>query len=182
MKLKRTNILSILSIVILSFSMTSCKKNKVGVWEVYRESGIFICCPNDKDAFYGGKEKVYWDNKSCNDLGYTSRGSTEASWFFVSPDGECKPGREGEFWNQYASSGGSGTLCTSSGGNSGTGSSDCSLSNYNGPEFDIQLDAQCKAAYVYDCQNNQQGVDAACANYESFQQQDPTIPDCPYCN
>jgi len=25
-------------------------------------------------------------------------------------------------------------------------------------------------------------VDAACANYESFQQQDPTIPDCPYCN
>lgn len=49
-------------------------------------------------------------------------------------------------------------------GGSGTGG--CGSSGYNGPEFDIQVDSQCKAAYAYKCAGNQQGVDAACAIYK----------------
>lgn len=67
-------------------------------------------------------------------------------------------------------------------GGSGNPDGNCSLDNYEGPEFDIQVDAQCKAAYIYECSGNQAGVDAACEIYRMWQAQNPNIPDCPYCN
>lgn len=67
----------------------------------------------------------------------------------------------------------------SSGDQGGAG---CSINNYNGPEFDIQIDGQCKAAFIYKCQGNEAGVRAACEIYRSWQQHQSGIPNCPYCN
>lgn len=53
---------------------------------------------------------------------------------------------------------------------------------YQGPDFDIQIDSQCKAAYAYKCQGNDQGVRAACDVYRGWQQHQSGIPNCPYCN
>lgn len=64
-------------------------------------------------------------------------------------------------------------------GGSGAG---CSISNYNGPEFDIQIDGQCKAAFIYQCVGNTEGVKAACEIYRNWQKHQPGIPNCPYCN
>ena len=160
-------IIEILSFVALTLSFSSCRQTELGVWEVYRDSGIFICSPEDADYSFGGKDKVYWLDKSCEDLGYTSKGSSEGSWHFTSPDGETTPGRNGAFWDKY--------------GGSQSGVS-CDASNYAGPEFDIQIDGQCKAAYAYKCAGNQTGVEAACSIYKDFQRQDSSIPNCPYCN
>lgn len=66
-------------------------------------------------------------------------------------------------------------------GENDAGGVDCS-GGYNGPEFDIQIDSQCQAAYAYACSGAQEGVDAACSLYKGFQSQDSSIPDCPYCN
>jgi hypothetical protein len=58
----------------------------------------------------------------------------------------------------------------------------CDLQNYAGPEFNTQFDSQCKAAYAYECAGNMEGVAAACAIYEQYQQQsNGQMPDCPYC-
>jgi hypothetical protein len=68
---------------------------------------------------------------------------------------------------------------------SGGGGGGCDLADYNGPEFDIQLDSQCKTAFLYDCAGEVQGVVTACALYESYRSlwQGPgSFPDCPYCN
>lgn len=67
-------------------------------------------------------------------------------------------------------------------GSGGSSSGNCGSSGYNGPEFDIQVDSQCKAAYAYLCAGNQQGADAACAIYRQWQEDDSSIPDCPYCD
>lgn len=64
----------------------------------------------------------------------------------------------------------------------GNGTGSCDENGYKGPEFDIQVDSQCKAAYFYECSGNAQGVAAACAVYKQWQQDDPSIPNCPYCN
>lgn len=53
---------------------------------------------------------------------------------------------------------------------------------YQGPDFDIQIDSQCKAAYAYRCQGNDAGVRAACEVYRGWQQHQSGIPNCPYCN
>jgi hypothetical protein len=65
--------------------------------------------------------------------------------------------------------------------NSGTGAVNCDLNNYDGPNFNIQIDSQCKTAYAYDCAGNADGVTLACALYKQYQDEDPSIPDCPYC-
>lgn len=61
------------------------------------------------------------------------------------------------------------------------GSSPCDLVNYNGPEFNTQIDAQCKTAYLYDCVGNEAGRAAACELYYSWDDGSPDFPDCPYC-
>jgi hypothetical protein len=69
-------------------------------------------------------------------------------------------------------------------GNTGGGSSsgiNCS-GGYQGPEFDIQIDSQCQAAFAYKCAGNTAGVTATCKIYNTYRQNDPKIPKCPYCN
>ncbi len=58
----------------------------------------------------------------------------------------------------------------------------CDIANYEGPIFNTQIDSQCQLAYVYNCEGNQEGVDAACEVYRFWQEQDSSIPDCPYCD
>lgn len=60
-------------------------------------------------------------------------------------------------------------------------SGNCS-EGYQGPQFDIQVDAFCKAAYAYQCDGNTQAVATNCQVYKDWQSQDSSIPDCPYCN
>jgi len=52
---------------------------------------------------------------------------------------------------------------------------------YQGPIFDPQVDSFCQAAYAQMCAGNQQGVDANCAIYKQFEEDNPGIPTCPYC-
>jgi len=68
-----------------------------------------------------------------------------------------------------------------SGGTNGDGSGNCDLSNYNGPNVNIQAGAQCQYAYVYACAGYQPGVDVACELYRQWQQDNPSLPDCTYC-
>lgn len=169
MSMGRTSVYLTCSVLFILLTSVSCRKTKIGVWEVYRESGIFICSPEDESYYFGGKEKEYFTDKSCKDLGYTVKGSSEADHHFTSPDGETKPGRNGAFWNKYGKSGGS---------SNGAG---CDLANYEGPEFNIQVDAQCKTAFLYDCAGNKEGVATACALYKEWDDGSGNFPDCPYC-
>jgi|GEM_PF-3434098 len=61
------------------------------------------------------------------------------------------------------------------------GSSSDACGDYKGPEFNIQIDSQCKTAQLYKCAGNADGVTVACALYKQWQDQDSSIPDCPYC-
>lgn len=53
---------------------------------------------------------------------------------------------------------------------------------YSGPEFDIQFDSQCKAAFYYQCVGETELMNIACDTYSSFQDDNPGMADCPYCN
>lgn len=64
---------------------------------------------------------------------------------------------------------------------SGGGDTPCDLAYYKGPEFNTQIDAQCKTAFLYDCVGNADGVAAACALYYQYDDGSPDFPDCPYC-
>ena len=76
----------------------------------------------------------------------------------------------------------------SNGGSGGDGGSsvDCDIANYDGPEFDIQVDSQCKAAYLYDCVGDTAARDAACHLYYEYGNAvwtgSGSLPDCRYCN
>lgn len=74
---------------------------------------------------------------------------------------------------------------SNNGGSSSGGGVNCDPANYNGPEFNIQVDGQCKLAYLYDCEGNIQGRDAACSIYydygESVWTGSGSLPKCPYC-
>ncbi|MEP4533410.1 MAG: hypothetical protein ABJ004_09995 [Cyclobacteriaceae bacterium] len=54
--------------------------------------------------------------------------------------------------------------------------------DYAGPEFNIQIDSQCKTAQLYLCAGNADGVTVACGLYKQYQAEDSSIPNCPYCN
>lgn len=72
-------------------------------------------------------------------------------------------------------------FCDDSGTVSGGGGGACS-SPYSGPTSDVQSSSFCKAAYNYKCAGDQQKVDANCAYYRQFQQDNPGLASCPYCN
>lgn len=157
--------------------LSSCYGDKIGVWEHHRTSeNIYVCYPEDDDYVIATSDRVYHTDKSCKDLGYTESGSSVGSWHFVSPSGENVPGKYGVFWDDYNANGG---------GSGGGGSASCDMSNYNGPEFNIQVDSQCKTAYLYDCQGMYSERDVACDLYyqwESSWQGSGSFPKCPYCN
>lgn len=70
-------------------------------------------------------------------------------------------------------------LSTTSGGGSGGGG--CS-GGYNGPTGDIQSDSFCQAAWNYRCNGQDAQADANCQIYQQLQDDNPGLPDCPYCN
>lgn len=63
---------------------------------------------------------------------------------------------------------------------------DCDIEDYDGPEFDIQVDSQCKMAYMYDCVGDIEARDATCKLYYEYGNSvwtgSGSLPDCPYCN
>jgi len=80
---------------------------------------------------------------------------------------------------------------TTSSGNGSGGSSGLSsdvpggCTEYSGPEFDIQIDAQCQAAWAYLCagySKDSDPVKTSCAIYKALQKDYPNAPNCPYCN
>ncbi|MES2639381.1 MAG: hypothetical protein V4850_07845 [Myxococcota bacterium] len=65
-------------------------------------------------------------------------------------------------------------------GDSGTGSDSCGA-GYAGPEYDVQSDSFCKAAYNYRCSGSDDEADANCAIYNQMEADNPGMPSCPYC-
>ncbi len=111
-------------------------------------------------------EVVYHAGASCPSLGYTV--ASDASFegrYTVEANDLSKPGPNGAFKDDVPVNN-QGSLCDN---------------EYDGPLFDTQIDSQCQAAYIYTCEDFQQGIDASCDIYRSFQANDPNIPDCPYC-
>ena len=60
----------------------------------------------------------------------------------------------------------------------------CGAEDYNGPDFNIQIDSYCKAAYAYDCAGQTSERDVYCDLYyevaSDFGYANP--PTCNYCN
>lgn len=142
---------------------TSCTEE--GACEVRIEANgyIYSCREGSNEnacSNSSGADRVFHEGKSCASLGYSYKNSSGA--YTAKPDDFRTPGKNGAFQG----SGGSAGLCTD---------------EYEGPEFDIQIDSQCKTAYAYACSGAQQGVDAACAIYKAYQKDNPSIPNCPYC-
>lgn len=163
-KIKRTVVLLVVSIMLLLFN-TSCEEE--GACEVKIEAnGYIYSCREEKTETFcsnypSSSESVFHEGKSCASLGYPYKSSTTDA-YTAKPDDFSTPGKDGAF--------------AGSSGSAGAGCDD-----YNGPTFDIQIDSQCQAAYAYSCSGVQQGVDAACAIYKSYQKNNPSIPNCPYC-
>ncbi|MBI1184825.1 hypothetical protein GC194_11160 [bacterium] len=121
----------------------------------------------------------HYSSESCKNLGYTEKGGSSVSWkdgdvYFISPDGANTPGSNG-----YYSGGGSSSGGSSSGG--GGGGANCDMSNYKGPEFNVQIDSQCKTAYLYDCAGETDHRDVACRLYYEWDDGSGSFPKCPYC-
>lgn len=148
----------------------SCEKE--GVCEVKIEANgyIYSCREGSTEETCNdssGVERVFHEGKSCASLGYPFKNSSGA---YTAEQGKYRtPGDNGAFQNDLNNTGSSGGVAGCSGG-------------YNGPTFDIQIDSQCQAAYAYKCAGSQQGVDATCAIYKTYQRNDPSIPNCPYCS
>lgn len=108
-----------------------------------------------------GVEKFFHEGASCASLGY-SYGESNGAWH-VSEDDWNTPGTGGVFKNDV----GGGLNCEG---------------GYDGPQFDIQIDSQCQTAFVYRCSGAEDAADAACSVYKAWQKDNPSIPNCPYCD
>lgn len=106
-------------------------------------------------------EVYHHPGKSCASLGYVYKTSNKAI-IHASEDGKS-PGANGSFTNESAGGG-------------------CAGGSYEGPLFDIQIDSQCQNAYAARCAGQDAVADASCSIYKSYQSNDSSIPDCPYCN
>ncbi len=176
----KTTLLSLSLLAGLLF-LTGCAKNQNGVCEMKwgTSNYKYYCQPEEQEYCSAGWER-YFESESCSDLGYTEKYDGEGGPIdgpvFVSPDGPSEPGENG-----YWATGTGGT-----GSQGGGGSGNCDLENYNGPEFDIQVDAQCKAAYMYDCIGDYTARDASCDLYYQYGNDvwigPGSLPECPYCN
>lgn len=166
----------IIGLTVLVATLVACEEKETGACEASYENWqgytLYTCKENEESDMCEGSKEHFWVDKSCANLGYTYFNSKNGN-FQIDENNNGIPGPYGE-WGDGTASGGS--------GGSGSGGGSCDASGYNGPEFDIQVDSQCKTAYYYDCIGNQQGVNAACAVYKQWQDDDSSIPDCPYCN
>ncbi len=173
---KKLNVITRTALAGLFFAITlgACVE-KTGTCESTYENWqgytLYTCEENVEEYLCEGSGDHMWEGSSCNDLGYSHYNPDNENWQYNSGNNGI-PGDHGAW--------GDGTGTGGSGGGGGTGS--CDASGYDGPEFDIQVDSQCKAAYYYECIGNSQGVAAACAIYAQWKQDNPDIPSCPYCD
>lgn len=154
----------------LAIIVMSCEKEGVCEIKIQANGYIYSCREGTTDEACNdssGVERVFHEGKSCASLGYPFKNSSGA--YTSQQDKLDKPGSNGAFQNDLNNPGGGGGVAGCSGG-------------YNGPTFDIQIDSQCQAAYAYKCAGSQQGVDATCAIYKTYQRNDSSIPNCPYCS
>ena len=163
--------LSLSILIIYSVFLFSCGEEE-GACEVKQPSatgGASYYCYNEVSSDLcgnlGGVEAVYHEGTPCTALGYTVASNADFEGrFTVEANDLSKPGVNGAFKDDVVVN--QGPNC--SGG-------------YGGPLFDTQIDSQCQVAFVYYCDGVQEGIDATCAIYRSYQENDPSIPDCPYC-
>lgn len=132
-------------------------KIKVSNYYIYscREGNTEETCSSST-----GAERVFHEGASCSSLGYAYSDGNGA--YTAEADSYRTPGSRGAYKDDLTTV----VNCT----------------GYDGPSFDIQIDSQCQTAYAYACSGYQPGVDAACAIYEAWQKDNPSIPDCPYCD
>jgi len=52
---------------------------------------------------------------------------------------------------------------------------------YAGPTADTQSSVFCQQAYALRCEGRDQDADDACRFYQQFEQENPSLPSCPYC-
>ncbi|MGE0589506.1 MAG: hypothetical protein AB7O48_13095 [Cyclobacteriaceae bacterium] len=164
----------LIALLFLSVVYLSCEEEERGACESeivnFQGFTLFICEEDEESELCEGSKDHFWKDKTCANLGYPYYNDTNKSWQAGSANNTI-PGAYG-YWGDQSASG--------SDGGGGTGS--CDASGYQGPEFDIQVDSQCKAAYAYQCAGNTQGIAATCAIYNQFKADNPSIPDCPYCS
>lgn len=171
--MKKSKALTIAALIVIGAVIVSCQEetgaceSKFENWQGYT---LYTCDENIDADMCEGRDEHFWQDKSCPNLGYAYYNDGNESWQ-IDEGNNGIPGPYG-YWGDN-SAGGSPT------GGGGTGS--CDESGYKGPEFDIQVDSQCKAAYYYKCVGNSDGVKAACAVYKQWQEDNSSIPNCPYC-
>ena len=156
--------------------LSGCEKDEGACeskFKNYQGYTLYTCNNDVETDMCEGSDEHFWKDRSCINLGYLHYNAKNESWQLDEDDNGI-PGTYG-FWGDRTGSG-NGTPPA----NSGSGGS-CGESGYKGPEFDIQVDSQCKAAYYYQCIGNNDGVKAACAIYKQWQADDKSIPNCPYC-
>ncbi len=173
----RFNPLLLLALV-LSLFLSSCGMFLDGACEFYSQyssSSVYGCYDEPEDScditadVYDAAH--FHPDVSCADIGYDV--PSPYSYFYATADGS-QPSPGGYFGNGGGGGGGS-----VGGGSSGSGK--CTAS-YAGPEFDIQVDSFCKAAWNYLCNaNDANAAEANCQIYRQWQSDNPGIPSCPYC-
>jgi hypothetical protein len=174
MKLKA---ILITAVTIAAAIFSGCKKEEGACESKFQnfQGYTLYTCNNDVETdMCESSGEHFWEDKSCINLGYLYYNAKNESWQ-IDEDNNGIPGPNG-YWGDGTGSG-NGTPPSGSGGTGGA----CDESGYKGPDFDIQVDSQCKAAYYYQCIGNNDGVKAACTIYKQWQADDSSIPNCPYC-
>ncbi len=134
-------------------------------------------CENDEDQQSCSTNEsdftdVFWEGRTCINLGYFYDGGS-SGWRYDEQN-NVKPGAYGNW--------GDGTASGTEADANNSGGASCSEDDYDGPEFDIQIDSQCKLAFIYRCSQADEAADVACSIYQGWRDQNPSIPACPYCN
>jgi len=113
---------------------------------------------------YLGTTEVYWEDESCASLGYKHSGDMT----FFNKDGSEYPGENGD-WGDDGDDPNTPAFCT----------------GYVSPCTDPQVNPFCESAYNARCilgvPATDDRVTYPCSDYAGFQQLNPAIADCEYC-
>ena len=174
-------------VIIGLFSFTGCKKYRKGCREdkeTIQGVTTYHCDPiNDMDGFSEAKGVeiysilstpdhlkwyVLWEDESCASLGYKEK---QSGFVFYNKDGEDTPGKN-SYWasnNPDPNNPNTFAFCT----------------GYVSPCTDPQVNPFCETAYNYRCMYglnyDDVHVTEPCSTYEGFQELNPAISDCRYC-
>lgn len=188
--MKSLNPIGYCFVLLLIMLLSSCAKDVWVTEEIWFKNSSFSTSPDKydcreqlttKDFLSTGfkddptQPKNVTEGKNCISFGYEDNGGMIGdAKLYNGPNGGLLPGPNGYFASNLNNTGGG-----------GGGGANCDISNYNGPEFDIQADSQCKSAYLYKCQGNFVAVQTTCDLYYSFESLwtgPGPYPRCPYCD